>query len=118
MRVLRDNRVIEEYAPAHRTVCTQRQLYGGHASPRLVRRAWAAVTTTPNASMIELARQIDASWSGVAITLHILRDAGYIDFEDRAVRARRIIVPFVVEALRLAPDGLRALAEDLEGMAC
>ena len=70
--------------------------YVRSASPALVRRTWAAVSATPCASVRQLARRIRASWSSVNVALHILRDAGYVTFEDRAHRSRRVLVPFAV----------------------
>jgi hypothetical protein len=77
----------------------RQRLYGAHASDALTRRVWAAVTRTPCATTKALARELGQanSWSSVAAALRILRDAGYIAFEDGAKNARQVIVPFIVQ---------------------
>ena len=75
---------------------SEAQRYVRSASPALVRSTWAAVSATPCASVRQLARRIRASESSVNRALHILRDAGYVTFEDRARRSRRVLVPFAV----------------------
>lgn len=68
-----------------------------HHRPSLarVRRVWAAVSETPNATVRELGATLDLSPVAVGAALQVLRMAGYIDFAPRSGRARTIIVPFV-----------------------
>jgi DNA-binding transcriptional ArsR family regulator len=61
-----------------------------------MRRVWAAVTRTPCATVRQLGAQIGMPYGSVSVALRLLRDAGYVHFEDRAGRARTVIVPFVV----------------------
>jgi predicted transcriptional regulator len=73
--------------------------YGAAPSAQFVRKVWAAVTRTPRASVKELAVAVGApesSFGNVSAALRMLRDAGYIAFNNHAKLARRILVPFVV----------------------
>lgn len=73
--------------------------YGSAPSLAFIRRVWAAVSRQPGASAKELALAIGApesSYGTVAASLRVLRDAGYVAFNDREGRARRVIVPFLV----------------------
>ena len=74
--------------------------YFNHATVRDIRRIWAAVSVTPQATIRELGRQLDVPHSRVAASLRLLKDAGYIDFPKGAERARAVIVPFVVQEQR------------------
>lgn len=78
----------------HGDACYER--YGRKSiSERLIRRVWAEVTRTPSITVRALAFQLGySSWTDTSIALRVLRDAGYIHFEDRAAHARTIIVPF------------------------
>jgi SOS-response transcriptional repressor LexA len=71
--------------------------------PGQIRRVWAQVTRTPQASVREM---VDAmglrSTSGVGISLRILREAGYIDYKPGRSRARRVVVPFYEMEVRHA----------------
>lgn len=77
--------------------------YGRECIPdRLIRRVWAAVTCDPSISVRELATHLGyASWADVAIALRVLRNAGYIAFEDRAARARTVLVPLHTSGWRI-----------------
>jgi predicted transcriptional regulator len=71
--------------------------YGTAVSDRRVRQVWAALTANPHASIQEIAQQLDYRAPGcIHAALHMLRDMGYIAFDNRAVRARTVIVPFHV----------------------
>jgi hypothetical protein len=62
------------------------------------RRVWSAVTARPQATVRELAAMTGISSSDtVHDHLCFLRAAGYIDFQDSAERARRIIIPCGVQ---------------------
>jgi hypothetical protein len=72
------------------------------ASPAIAwvnrRRVWAAVSCQPQATVRELAVLSGVKSQGtVRLHLRFLRDAGYIDFQDGAERARRIILPCGVQ---------------------
>lgn len=74
-------------------------LYGSAPSVAYIRRVWAAVSRQPGASTKELALALgspESSYGTVAASLRVLRDAGYISFNDRESRARRVLVPFIV----------------------
>ena len=72
--------------------------YGRYVSEALLRRVWAAVTKEPQIRVRPLAAQLGyRSCSDVSIALRVLRDAGYIDFADRSIGTRQIIVPFYIE---------------------
>lgn len=85
----------------HGDACYER--YGRESiSERLIRRVWAEVTRTPSITVRALASQLGySSWTDTSIALRVLRDAGYIHFEDRAAHARTIIVPFHTEGFRI-----------------
>ena len=62
------------------------------------RRVWSAVTCQPLATVRELGAAAGIKSQGtVRLHLRFLRDAGYIDFQDGAERARRIIIPCGVQ---------------------
>lgn len=63
----------------------------------ITRRVWAEVTKTPNAPITELACRAGVVKSTASRALHALRAAGYIDFPDRTLQARTILVPFLNE---------------------
>jgi RNA polymerase sigma factor (sigma-70 family) len=63
-------------------------------SLKAVRCVWWAVTATPCASIRRLSAQIGLSPTTVKNALDVLRDAGYIEFEQNAVHARTIVMPF------------------------
>lgn len=72
--------------------------YGNAVSEHRIRQVWAAVTANPRLSIPEIAKQLDYhSVAQIHAALHILRDAGYIAFADRACRARTVLVPFYVQ---------------------
>lgn len=60
------------------------------------RRVWAAVTTHPQWSVRQLGWSLDLAPTTVRAALERLRQAGYIDYQPRAERARYVIVPFVI----------------------
>jgi DNA-binding transcriptional MocR family regulator len=66
--------------------------YGEPIGRAFVRRVWAAVTRTPNASLRELADSLGAQFGNVSRAIKVLRDAGYITIEGE--RARRVLIPF------------------------
>lgn len=70
--------------------------YGMEVSDTLIRRVWAAVTRTPQASVRELAGELEMGFGTVATALRFLRDCGYIRHQHRACRARTIVIPFVL----------------------
>lgn len=73
----------------NRAACAAR--YGNAVSEHRIRQVWAAVTANPRL-------QLDYhSVAQIHAALHILRDAGYIAFADRACRARTVLVPFYVQ---------------------
>jgi len=57
---------------------------------------WAALTRRPRASLDELAALSGLPRSTVHDAVYALRDAGYIDFEDGAKRARHVLIPFII----------------------
>jgi predicted transcriptional regulator len=59
------------------------------------RVVWTEVSKTPCASVRELATRSGVGYSQVAAILRYLRDLGYIVFDDRTERGRRVRVPFV-----------------------
>lgn len=62
------------------------------------RRVWAAVSRQPQATVRELAAMSGLKSQGtVRLHLRFLRAAGYIEFQDGAERARRIILPCGVQ---------------------
>lgn len=73
----------------------------GHAAPGtgphpdLVRDVWALVSRSPQLGMGAIGQKLGVSSSQVARALRFLRDAGYIDYEDRATATRRILVPLI-----------------------
>jgi len=69
----------------------------GNIHWRVIRAVWREATRTPCASVRELAAASGCSFGIVGGCLRFLRDAGYIAFESRSERARRIVVPFVEE---------------------
>ena len=77
------------------TTATARR-YHNHVTPAVARRVWAAVTRDPNATVVRLAADAGTTFSIAGAALRLLRDAGYIDFSPRSIRARRIIMPFYV----------------------
>lgn len=76
-----------------RTVMQQR--YGSHMTVARIRDVWAAVSQSPNATVRELADAVGMPYVIVSASLRLLRDAGYIQFEPRAERARTIVIPFI-----------------------
>lgn len=70
--------------------------YGMEVSDQYIRKVWAAVTRQPRASVRELAEELGSSFSAVSASIRFLTDAGYIEHERGACRARRIVVPFGV----------------------
>lgn len=68
---------------------------GHRISPQMLRQVWAAVTAHPQMPIRALAKTLRRSNSTVIDTLHALRDAGYINFEDRTERTRTVLVPFI-----------------------
>jgi galactokinase/mevalonate kinase-like predicted kinase len=74
--------------------------YGGYVASATIRRVWAAVTATPRASVRDLAHRERLPVRAVQVALHVLRDAGYIDFAARSCRARTILVPFYITGVR------------------
>lgn len=73
---------------------------GRRISAQMLRRVWAGVTAHPQSTVRALASTLHLPNSTIVDTLHALRDAGYIDFPDKAERARQILVPFIVEERR------------------
>lgn len=63
--------------------------------PRMIRRVWAEVSRTPQASYQDLAVRLGIPKSTVHYALLRLRDAGYIEWEPGLRRARRVVVPFI-----------------------
>jgi predicted transcriptional regulator len=63
--------------------------------PATVRKVWAAVTRTPNASMRELACRLDLCPDTVCVAIQTLHVIGYITYEPGTVGARRVLIPFV-----------------------
>jgi hypothetical protein len=73
--------------------------YGAHPSFSLTRRVWAVVTQRPNAPVRQIAAKLGSagSYSNVAAALHLLRDAGYIAFDDRTTNTRQILLHFILQ---------------------
>ena len=65
-------------------------------SAKTVRHVWATVSRNPRLTVRGLAKQLNHSPSTIHNALHRLRDAGYIQFTDRACNARTIIVPLII----------------------
>lgn len=75
--------------------------YHNHVTPAVARRVWAAVTRQPCATVVALAADANTTFSIAGAALRLLRDAGYVDFSPKSVRARRVIVPFYVGTMRI-----------------
>lgn len=60
------------------------------------RRVWAALSADPCRTVRQLTHDLGLTHDTIISALRRLSDAGYIDYEPRAVRARTVIVPFVV----------------------
>lgn len=60
----------------------------------IVRRVWAAVSTTPLSTQRELAAATGLAASTVNKALMELRWAGYVDFAPYRKRTMQIVVPF------------------------
>lgn len=63
---------------------------------RDVRAVWACVSRHPRAPIAAIGSMLGLSIGMTWRALQALRDAGYIDFDDGAIGARRILVPFIV----------------------
>lgn len=72
-------------------VATTLRVYGALMGRAVVRRVWAALTISPNASTRELAKQLGISYGDVGKAVKILRDAGYVQVDG--ARARRVLIP-------------------------
>jgi hypothetical protein len=70
--------------------------YGAHVTPDQARRVWAHLTEQPRTSMAEIAQAMRVSKSIVRAARELLRDAGYVDYEDGKPRTTTILVPFRV----------------------
>ena len=71
--------------------------YGYHVQPDQARQVWAALTAEPSRPLIAIAAELGLSRSCVSAARRLLRDAGYVDFDDRKQgTATRILVPFHV----------------------
>lgn len=71
-------------------------VFGRLLNVHAIRNVWAAITHDPQATVRELADQLDMAFGDVQRAMMVLRDAGYVEQTvPRAARARRIVVPFV-----------------------
>lgn len=68
---------------------------GGALPLALVRDVWALVTRSPQLGMRPIGDRLGVSSSQVSRAMRFLRDAGYIEFEDKVCGTRRIIVPLI-----------------------
>jgi hypothetical protein len=85
-----------------------KRAHGDEVGPKMLRAVWAAVTRYPGATCAELAVVAGykkSSFGSVGMALQTLRAYGYIAFDDRAVGARRVLVPFVVTHLQRSQRG-------------
>jgi DNA-binding MarR family transcriptional regulator len=62
---------------------------------RAVRRVWAAVSMTPQATLRELMPVTGLAQGTIGMALRHLQSLGYIDFDPRVARARTVLVPFI-----------------------
>jgi DNA-binding MarR family transcriptional regulator len=69
-------------------------------SPRTTRRVWRELTRAPRLSIRELAARLGLAPSTIRYAIERLSDAGYIEIVPFSSRARKIIVPFVVQEQR------------------
>jgi hypothetical protein len=73
--------------------------YAHSDAPRTVsvaslRKVWAIVTLMPCAATYNIGALAGIrSVAEVGAALRVLRDMGYVEFEDRTARARRVVVP-------------------------
>jgi Mn-dependent DtxR family transcriptional regulator len=79
------------------------QHYGAHVTPEQARQVWAHLTNEPRTSMDEIARGMGVSKSIVRAARELLRDAGYVNYEDGKPRTTTILVPFRVMRKRRSP---------------
>ena len=70
------------------------QHYGAHVSLENARRVWAHLTDAPRSSLRSIARAMGVSISVVRAARALLRDAGYVDYEDGRPYTTTILVPF------------------------
>jgi Mn-dependent DtxR family transcriptional regulator len=77
--------------------------YGAHVTPEQARQVWAHLTEQPRTSMDEIARTMGISKSIVRAARELLRDAGYVNYEDGRPRTTTILVPFRVMRKRRRP---------------
>lgn len=59
------------------------------------RVVWQALTKRPTMSYRELAALADCGVGAICQTLRLLRDLGYVTFEDGRKGARTVVVPFI-----------------------
>lgn len=70
--------------------------YNERAAFDNTRRVWAALTTDPCRTVRELVDDLGLAHDTVIRAIRRLSDAGYIDYQPGATRARSVIVPFVI----------------------
>lgn len=92
--------------------------YGQHVANRRIRQVWAAVSKTPCAPVRELGQRLGFHYSGVAVALRVLRDAGYVAFEsgNAGARARQVLIPFAFIPAEPSPDDGPEQDTDVDGI--
>ena len=79
------------------------QHYGAHVTSEQARRVWAYLTAQPRSRLHDIARTMGVSVSIVRAARELLRDAGYVDYEDGRAYTTTILVPFGVMRKRRSP---------------
>jgi Mn-dependent DtxR family transcriptional regulator len=70
--------------------------YGAYVTPRQARQVWAHLTSQPRLRLRDIAGAMGVSVSVVRAARQLLRDAGYVDYEDGRAYTTTIVVPFRV----------------------
>ena len=76
------------------------QHYGAYVTPRQARQVWAYLTDKPRSRLRDIAGAMGVSVSVVRAARQLLRDAGYVDYEDGRAYTTTIVVPFRVARRR------------------
>jgi hypothetical protein len=76
------------------------QHYGAYVTSEHARQVWAHLTDQPRSSLRNIASTLGVSVSVVRAARQLLRDAGYVDYEDGRASTTTIVVPFRVARKR------------------